>query len=226
MTAGAPVVLKPDAGGLDEAIALLAAGEIVAAPTDTVYGIAARLERPRALQHLFLAKGRPEAKAIPILLSDADIVSMLSSDPMALMAFAETFWPGALTVVTSARPGLPSEVITLGDEGQETIALRLPDNDIMRTLCRRSGGALAVTSANTSGEAPATSAAAILDSRLPHLAAIVDGGDTPGPLPSTIVSVAGPDLCVIREGVIPVESVTAVWRDVHERSEMRGMISQ
>lgn len=220
------MVLAPDAAGIDEAVSLLQAGEIIAAPTDTVYGIAARLDRPEALQRLFLAKGRPVAKAIPILLGDPEIASQLSIDLSALAALAAAFWPGALTIVTAASPGLPAEVVTLSDERQETIALRVPDSIIMRALCRRSGGALAVTSANASGEAPASSATAVLDLRLPHIAAVVDGGVTPGPLPSTIVSVAGPNLLVIREGAIPGDHVTQVWRDANDQAEMRGMISR
>lgn len=226
MVEHSPTVLGPDAAGIDEAVSLLKAGEIVAAPTDTVYGIAARLDRPEALQRLFLAKGRPEVKAIPILLGDPEIASQLSSDPLALTALAAAFWPGALTIVTAASPGLPAEVVTVSDQGQETIALRVPDNDIMRTLCRRSGGALAVTSANASGEPPASSVLAVLASRLPHLAAVVDGGETSGPLPSTIVSVAGSALHVIREGVIPGARVTQAWRDANDQAEMRGMISR
>lgn len=226
MGSDSPPVLSPDAAGIDEAVALLAAGKIIAAPTDTVYGIAARLDRPDALHNLFLAKGRPEAKAIPVLLGDAEVAAELSREPRALMALAAAFWPGALTVVTVARSGLPPEVITLGDDGSETVALRLPDNEIMRTLCRKSGGALAVTSANASGEPPATSAGAVLAARLLHLGAVVDGGQTPGPLPSTIVSVAGVEPRVIREGVIPGDRVTNVWRDVTSGAEMRGMISR
>lgn len=226
MVEHSPTVLRPDAAGISEAVSLLTAGAIVAAPTDTVYGIAARLDRPEALQRLFLAKGRPDTKAIPILIGEPEVASQLSSDPSTLAVLATAFWPGALTIVTTARPGLPAEVVTLSDERRETIALRMPDNDIMRELCRRSGGALAVTSANASGEAPASSAFAILASRLPHLAAVVDGGETPGPLPSTIVSVAGPTLHVIREGVIPGGRVTQVWRDATNQAEMRGMISR
>ena len=221
-----PPVLSPDTAGIDEAVALLAAGNIVAAPTDTVYGLAARLDRPDALRKLYLAKGRPEVKAIPILLGDTKDATELASAPQALMALASAFWPGALTVVTSARPGLPPEVVTLGDGAAETVALRLPDNEIMRALCRKSGGALAVTSANASGEPPATSAAAVLTARLLHLGAVVDGGQTPGPLPSTIVSVIGLEPQIIREGVIPGDRVTSVWQDVTSNAEMRGMISR
>ena len=226
MAMHSPLVLAPDDAGIDEALSRLVAGEIVAAPTDTVYGIAARLDRQEALQRLFLAKGRSAAKAIPILLGDPEIASQLSGNSRALAPLAAAFWPGALTIVTSASAGLPAEVVTLNDERRETIALRVPDNVIMRTLCRRSGGALAVTSANSSGEAPASSAAAVLALQLPHLAAVVDGGATPGPLPSTIVAVAGPNLLVIREGVIPGDYVTQVWRDANDQAEMRGMISR
>jgi L-threonylcarbamoyladenylate synthase len=221
-----PSVLTPDDAGIGEAVALHAAGDIIAAPTDTVYGIAARLDRPDALRRLFLAKGRPEAKAIPVLLGDASGAAELSSDPQVLMALAGVFWPGALTIVTVARPGLPAEVVTIGDEGTDTVALRLPDSDIMRALCRRSGGALAVTSANASGEPAATSAEAVIAAGLQCLAAVVDGGETPGPLPSTIVSVSGGQLQVIREGVIPGNRVARVWQGINSRADMRGMISR
>jgi L-threonylcarbamoyladenylate synthase len=219
-------MLTPTEAGIDEAVAILAAGHIIAAPTDTVYGIAARLDRPDALRRLFIAKGRPEAKAIPILLSDPGVAAELSAESHVLMALADAFWPGALTIVTIARPGLPSEVVTAGEDGSETVALRLPDSNSMRALCRKSGGALAVTSANASGEPPATSAAAVIAAGLSHIAAVVDGGETPGPLPSTIVSVAGSRLRVIREGVIPGDCVATVWRDVNATADMRGMISQ
>jgi L-threonylcarbamoyladenylate synthase len=220
-----PQVLAADAAGIGEAVALLAAGEIIAAPTDTVYGIAARLDRPDALQRLYLAKGRPEVKAIPILLGDKEAASALSADPQSFDALAHAFWPGALTIVTAAKTGLPPEVITVNDNGTLTVALRLPDSEVMRELCRRAGGALAVTSANASGEPPATSAAGVLSSSLPYLAAVVDGGETAGPLPSTIVSVASGRLQIIREGAIPADHVTTVWQQLAGQSEMRGMIS-
>lgn len=226
MGAEGPVVLGTNDAGIHEAVDLLASGNIVAAPTDTVYGIAARLDRPQALRRLFLAKGRPEAKAIPILLGDEEIAADLSEAPQTVMALAAAFWPGGLTVVTAARPGLPHEVVTVESDGSGTVALRLPDNDVMRELCRRSGGALAVTSANASGDPPATSAATVLTSRLQHLAAVVDGGQTSGPLPSTIVSIRGQHLQVIREGVIPGHLVTSVWHDMNGSADRRGMISR
>lgn len=225
MNAKEPFLLSADASGIDKAVALLADGNVIAAPTDTVYGIAARLDRPDALHNLFRAKGRPEAKAIPVLVGDARFALDLTASPESLSALAGAFWPGALTIVTAARPGLPPEVITFGDGGGETIALRLPDSEIMRTLCRRSGGALAVTSANASGEPPATSAEGTVAAGLRHLVAIVDGGQTPGPLPSTIVSVAGDRLKVIREGILSSERVTTVWQGVNSGAVERGMIS-
>jgi L-threonylcarbamoyladenylate synthase len=221
-----PVLLSPDDAGVDEAVALLAAGNIVAAPTDTVYGIAAWLDRPDALSRLFLAKGRPETKAIPILVSDAEVAADLSEEPEVLMSLAEAFWPGALTIVTAARAGLPGEVITISDDGTQSIALRLPDNNVMRSLCRKSGGALAVTSANVSGEPPATSASAVIAARIQHLAAVIDGGQTPGPVPSTIISLTDAGPYVIREGVVSGDQVTSVWHQVTDRTEMRGMISR
>ena len=151
MGSSRPIVLSPDQAGIDAAAELLAAGNVVAAPTDTVYGIAARLDRPAALHKLYLAKGRPETKAIPILLGDVEDAIALSEEPQMLSLLAGAFWPGGLTIVTPAKPGLPPEVVTVAQDGSRTVALRLPDNIIMRTLCRHSGGALAVTSANASG---------------------------------------------------------------------------
>jgi L-threonylcarbamoyladenylate synthase len=220
------MLLSPDDTGIDEGAAMLASGNIVAAPTDTVYGIAARLDRADALSRLFLAKGRPETKAIPILVSDAEVVAELSAEPEVLVSLAEAFWPGALTIVTAARAGLPGEVVTISDDGTQSVALRLPDNDIMRALCRKSGGALAVTSANVSGDPPATSASAVIAARIQHLAAVIDGGQTPGPLPSTIISLTEAGLHVIREGVVSGDQVTSVWHQVTARTEMRGMISR
>ena len=219
-------VLASNDAGIDEAVALLAAGAIVAAPTDTVYGIAARLDRPDALHRLFLAKGRPEVKAIPILVGDLEVAAELAGEPQALNALAGVFWPGALTIVTRARTALPPEVVTTSDETGQTIALRLPDSETMRALCRLSGGALAVTSANASGEPPATSALAVIEAGLQRVAAVVDGGQTPGPLPSTIVSVVGGDLHIIREGALASDRVARVWQNVNAAAEMRGMISR
>lgn len=225
MHGSAQFLLAPDEAGVNRAVELLAAGDIVAAPTDTVYGIAARIDRPDALRRLFLAKGRPSAKAIPILLSDAYVAAQVARDAEAFVSLASVFWPGALTIVTESRAGLPSEVETLNEHGVATVALRLPDSAIMRTLCRLSEGVLAVTSANASGQPPATRAALVVSAHLPYVAAVLDGGETPGPLPSTIVSVNGKKLEILREGVIPGSQVARVWRDVNGMPETRGMIS-
>ncbi|MFT4039628.1 MAG: L-threonylcarbamoyladenylate synthase [Thermomicrobiales bacterium] len=226
MAASTPTLLKADAEGIAAAIAVLQSGGIIAAPTDTVYGIAASLQQPAALQRLFLAKGRDAAKAIPVLLADAAGAETLADDPSQLATLAASFWPGALTIVVTARAGLPAEILTPDANGTPTVALRVPDNAIMRALCRASGGALAVTSANRSGLPPATSAREVIEAGLPDLAAVVDGGQTPGAVPSTIVALRGGDVALIREGIIPYANVTDIATAGHAVEPQRGMISR
>lgn len=226
MAGAPPTALRADADGLARAAELLAAGRIVAVPTDTVYGIAASLDRPDALRRLFTAKGRPESRAIPLLLADPDIAPRLSEASAVLAPLAEAFWPGALTIVVAARPGLPPEVVTLSEGGSATVALRVPDSAVTRDLCRRCGGVLAVTSANLSGAPPATRVSEVMASGLSSLAAAVDGGATPGAVPSTIVSVAGNQLRLIRQGVIPAAEIARVWKSAHAGFDRRGMICE
>lgn len=188
-----------------QAVAILGQGGVVAFPTDTVYGYAASLRHPSAIARIYAIKGRPEAKAIPILLSSPETLSTVASeiDP-ATRSFAERWWPGALTIIVNARPGLPSETITRNFSGEPTIALRVPDNNVATRIIADAGGALAVTSANRSGEDPALSAHDLqhMGAEQPDL--IVDGGECPLGLPSTIVSITASTLQILREGAIPV----------------------
>lgn len=221
-----PTLLAADEAGINAAVSALHAGGVIAAPTDTVYGLAAALQQPAALQRLFVAKGRDAAKAIPVLLAATEDAAGLTDDPAQLELLASHFWPGALTIVVTARAGLPAEILTREAGGGQTVALRAPDNDIMRALCRACGGALAVTSANRSGLPPATSAREVVEARLPDVAAVVDGGGTPGAIPSTIVALRGGAATLIREGVIPFANVTAILTQGHAAASQRGMISR
>jgi L-threonylcarbamoyladenylate synthase len=177
---------------------ILRAGGIVILPTDTVYGVAADWQQPDAVAALYRAKGRPPDKAIPILLADPDDIGLVAREvPLAARRLADAFWPGPLTIAVPKRPDLPDIVSAL-----PTVGVRLPDHDAARTVIRAMGGALAVTSANRSGQpSPLTAqeAAAALGGMI---ALVLDGGPCPGGAPSTVVDVSGGRLQIVRTGPI------------------------
>ena len=216
-----PLSAPVPARALERAVAHVRAGGLLILPTDTVYGIGALASDAAGVSRLLAAKGRDRRMPPPVLVADpaqaADVVVRL---PDAARALIGAFWPGALTLVLDARADLDWD---LGESGG-TVALRMPDHPLALELLRRTGP-MAVTSANRTGLAPATDAAAALaafpgrvvladDAAGPHGADILllDGGPTPGPVPSTIVRLAGgsPGPVVVREGVVPRAALAAV----------------
>ena len=216
-----PLSAPAPARALERAAAHVRAGGLLILPTDTVYGIGALASDAAGVSRLLAAKGRDRRMPPPVLVADpaqaADAVVRL---PDAARVLIGAFWPGALTLVLDARADLDWD---LGESGG-TVALRMPDHPLALELLRRTGP-MAVTSANRTGLAPATDAAAALaafpgrvaladDAAGPHGADILllDGGPTPGPVPSTIVSLAGgsPGPVVVREGVVPRAELAAV----------------
>jgi len=188
---------------LDDALTALRAGDVVAVPTDTVYGLAVDPTRPGAADKVFALKARPESLDLPVLVASIEQAEALAG-PAGLSAtarrLATAFWPGALTIVVSRRPGLDW---ALGAHA-ETIGLRLPDHAVVRALCAEVG-ALATTSANLHGEAPCTDARSVVRAFGPEMV-VVDGGRCAG-APSTVVSVLGDVPVCLREGAVR-------WADV------------
>ena len=173
----------------------LRAGAVVAIPTDTVYGLAAHPDRPEAVRRLFALKGRPAEKAIPLLLDDSNQVTRIAYAISPIeAALMREFWPGSLTLVLSARPGLLPELTSVSEDGTTTVAVRVPDHRLAREIIAAAGGALAVTSANRSGDPPAVCPESIQE-RLTHgPSLIVDGGPASIGVPSTLVQVLGTQL--------------------------------
>ncbi len=192
-------LLRADApGAVEEAAEALTRGELVAFPTDTVYGVAAGHGH---IQELFRAKGRPKDKRIPILLSDASHLETSAIVTPTARALADRFWPGPLTIVLVApRRG--------------TLAFRVPASDLARRLIAASGGGLPVTSANLSGHPDATTAEEVCEQLDGRIALILDGGRTPGGVPSTVVDCTGNDARVLREGAIPEREIDHAIREV------------
>jgi L-threonylcarbamoyladenylate synthase len=183
---------------VERAAGLLRAGQVVAFPTDTVYGVGALFSDEEAVGRIYWAKGRPETKGIPILLASAlDVPLVAISNETAEILMAE-FWPGPLTLVLPKRASVPAAV-----SKEPTVAVRVPNHGLVRTLIMATGAPLAVTSANCSGEPPTTNPAAVYEMLGGRVAAIVDGGLAPGGTPSTIVDCTGERPQILRPGPIP-----------------------
>lgn len=192
---------RPD--DLDEAVSHIENGGLVVLPTDTVYGIGAAARDPRAVRAVLDVKGRGRQMPPPVLVSSPEAIDLLAIDvPGAARRLAASHWPGGLTLILVARPDLGWD---LGETGG-TIALRMPDEPRALELIDRTGP-LAVTSANLTGEAPATciaEAVASFGERVLH----IDGGPTPGSTPSTILDLAHGPARAIRLGTLSLEELS------------------
>ena len=178
---------------------------MVAVPTDTVYGLAARIDRPRAVAEIFDLKGRPPDLALPVLVGRWRQVRLVAADwPRAASMVAARFWPGPLTVVVPARPEVGA---LLGGDGR-TVGVRRPRHRLVQSLCRFAGP-LAVTSANAHSQPPCTTAAEV-EATFGGLC-VVDGGLCDG-VPSTVVDcTVSPPVC-LREGGVPWPWIEAALR--------------
>ena len=192
--------LTADAVGIGRAADLLRSGELVAFPTDTVYGIGCRAGDATALARIFAAKRRDREKAVVWLVASSDLVtsSGFRADDRALK-LAERFWPGALTLVLPAS------------EGPATQAFRVPAHDVALALVA-SAGPLAVSSANRSGEPEALEAddVAIAFADAEEPSAILDGGRVPGGVASSVLDLSGPVARLLREGAVSRAEIEAV----------------
>ncbi|MDQ3107613.1 MAG: L-threonylcarbamoyladenylate synthase [Actinomycetota bacterium] len=192
----------PDA--VDRAVALLRAGQVVALPTDTVYGVAVDPFHPGAVDRLFAAKERPRSVQVPVLVSSVDDVAALIDGPLDVFArrLIDRHWPGALTIVLP-RAAERRDLDLGGDP--TTIGLRCPDHRLVRELCRQVGP-LATTSANRHGEPTPPDAAGVAAALGDTVALVLDGGICEGS-PSTVVSVLGDEVTILREGRIPTAAL-------------------
>jgi L-threonylcarbamoyladenylate synthase len=193
----------PDA--IAHALEVLQAGGLVAFPTDTVYGVGALAFDAPAVESIYTAKNRPVEKAIPILLGGPeDLDKVTANIPSIAAKLAARFWPGALTLVVPKHPKLPDVV-----SSTPTVGVRVPDHPVARALLR-AAGPMAVTSANISGEANLKTAEDVnlqLNGRIPL---ILDGGETPGGIPSTVVNCLGTEPVILREGPITMKDIRFV----------------
>jgi L-threonylcarbamoyladenylate synthase len=194
-------------GTLAKALAVLHNGGLVAFPTDTVYGVGALAFNGVAVGSIYVAKDRPVEKAIPVLMGDStDLAKVTLEVPEAAGRLAARFWPGPLTLVLPKHPNLPETVSATG-----TVGVRVPDHAIAQALLL-AAGPMAVTSANLSGQPNPSTAQEVFGQLGGRIALIIDGGKTPGGVPSTVVDCSGMELQFLREGPISRDEIRAVLR--------------
>ncbi len=186
---------------------LLREGSVVAFPTDTVYGLGAIVFKPSAISSLFVMKGRERDQGFPVLIAAEtqlrEIAAEVSEEAMAL---AKRFWPGGLTLVLPRHPDLPLSVTG----GHDTVAVRLPDHPTPQGLISACGSPITGTSANRHGGPEPTTADEVHRQLGSRLSMVLDGGPTPGPVPSTVLDVTSVPARILRAGVITADEIRTV----------------
>jgi len=186
---------------------IITAGGLVAFPTDTIYGVAGNPFNSDSLKKIYIAKQRPDEKALPVLIGSLEqldrLISSLSPD---VEVIARAFWPGPLTLVLPKNPNLPPELTAY-----PTVGVRMPDHPFTLALLRQTGP-LATTSANISGGPNPTTAQEVLAQLGGRIDLVLDGGPTPGPAASTVVNVSTPEYKIIREGPISLSDLKNLSR--------------
>lgn len=193
---------------LEQAIATIQRGGVIAFPTDTVYGLGASLGHPEALARIFEIKARDHQRTLPVLLaSPAELSKITHSVSPVLRAMAQSFWPGPLTIALPALDTLPAAVVA----SDNTVGVRVPDHSVALTIAQRCGGAIAATSANISGEPAACRGDEIDPALADQIDLVLDGGIAPCGLASSVIRPEGDTIVVIRAGAIPAATLLATW---------------
>lgn len=196
--------LKPEERVIRYAARWLARGAVIAVPTDTLYALAADPVNLSAVEEIYRVKGRPETRALPILINSLEQATMLGRNfPHNFEKLAKACWPGALTLVVDASHCLPLKVTAQ----TRRIALRWPKSEVVVRLIQEFGGPITGTSANISGSPSCASGEEVLRQLGDRIPLILDAGATGESLPSTIVELHGEEWKVGREGAIPVARI-------------------
>jgi len=197
-----------DPQAISIAAKIIGQGGSVVFPTDTIYGLAADPWNGQAIQDIYTAKGRPQEKAIPVLIGSLPQLSLITqslSDKM--LTLATSFWPGPLTLVLPKKESLPEEL-----SQYTTLGVRMPDNPFTLALLLQTGP-LATTSANISGTSNPVNAQDVINQLNGRVDLILDGGSTPGDSASTVVDCTNDDLIILREGPISYVDLLKHWSE-------------
>jgi L-threonylcarbamoyladenylate synthase len=192
---------------------LLKQGQLVCFPTDTVYGIGAAAKNDEAVRRLYAVKGRPPTKPLPLLVSNTMEVSPIAEVSPVGQQLMGRFWPGALTIVFKKNPFFHSVALAKG----KTVALRMPDHDLVRDIIKELGEPITGTSANRSGARPPVSAMEAAFQLGDLVSLVIDGGPARGGVESTVVDVSEDTPVIVREGAISRDDIEeAISRRLRE----------
>jgi L-threonylcarbamoyladenylate synthase len=199
---------RPEEEAVRRAALLLRQGGVIGYPTETAYGLGTDAGNPGARDRIFAMKGRDRDKSLPVIVADlAQLALLCQPIPPAVRVLADRFWPGPLTLVVPLRRELRESF------GGESVAVRVSGLALARELARVSGCCLTATSANLSGGEPARSATEVMETFGAGLDLILDGGETSGLCPSTIVDLTGGEARLLREGPVVFDEVLQSLRD-------------
>jgi len=192
-----------DKNNINKIIDLINAGEVVGLPTETVYGLAASIFKPESIKKIFELKGRPCDNPLIVHISEVQEVNILVKNfDLNFKKIIESFWPGPLTIVTEKSDIIIKEI----SAGLNTVAVRMPDNDLIRAVIKKTGP-LAAPSANISGTPSPTSALHVYNDFKGKIPAVLDGGKCKIGLESTVIYLKNNSIKILRPGKITLEEL-------------------
>lgn len=196
-----------DALDIATAVAALRAGQLVAFPSETVYGLGADASNPDAVRRIFEAKGRPADHPVIVHVASAKQLGDWARDiPDSAFRLAEAFWPGPLTLVLRRRPHV-SDLVT---GGQDTVGIRVPSHPVAQALLRAFGGGVAGPSANRFGRISPTTAAHVREELGDRIDIVLEGGESDVGIESTIIDLSGPEPALLRPGMLDIARAEAL----------------
>jgi L-threonylcarbamoyladenylate synthase len=199
------IISQDNKNAVQETLNVIRSGGVVAVPTDTVYGIACSVNNGDAIQSLYQIKIRESIKAIPVLIADFNQIDQVAKNLNDnAVKLAQSFWPGALTIIVEKNELLPANLTI-----NPTVGIRIPDHDWLRAIMRKVGP-LAATSANISGEASPSTAKQVLEQLNGRIELVIDGGECKGGISSTVVDCSHYEINILREGGITPEEIRSV----------------
>ena len=194
---------------IERAAEVILSGGVVLFPTDTVFGIACNAFDDGAAERIYQIKGRPSKKPLPVLISDyADLVELTETPSLLEGRLIKAFWPGALTIVLEKKKDLDYRVFS----GLDTVAVRMPDSEVVRALIREAGVPLATTSANLAGRPTGLSLEEIDSEVLDSVDFVLESSSKLSGEASTIVRVVDGRIEILREGAILKEDIDRVTK--------------